>query len=146
MNRRSQTCLRSWRAATLVEVLAGLAILGSVTVALLLARGNLLEQHATAQRKLEAVGIADRLLAGWYTQDSAVPIDEEGEVDGQPGWTWRTYMMDDPATSTEPLLPVSVVRVELYNNLGTAPDTAVITVDLLTPSVIAAGEPQGGAL
>jgi len=139
MSQKLRTCSCCWRAATLIEVLAGLAILGSVTVALLLARGNLLEQHATAQRKLEAVRIADQLLAGWYARDSAVPIDEQGEVESHPGWTWRTQIIDRPYPIQDDALPTGTLKVELFNPDSPTPRAAVITVELLAPTP---GEPR----
>lgn len=134
MNQKLRIYLRCWQAATLIEVLAGLAILGSVTVALLLARGNLLEQHALAMRKLEAVQIADQVLAGWHAQDNAVPIDEQGEIESHPGWTWRTQMIDSPYPINDDALPTGTLKIELFNTNSTTPQAAVITVELLTPA------------
>ena len=51
---------------TLVEVVAGLALLGSVLVALLLARAAYLRQWARADRQLQAVAAADELLTVWH--------------------------------------------------------------------------------
>lgn len=143
MKPRLTTCLPRWRAATLIEVLAGLAILGSVTVALLLARGNLLAQHATAQQKLEAVRIADRLLGGWYAEGSTIPMDEQGAVEGHPGWSWQTQTVEMPSASDDPL-PTGMLRVELFSANSPTPQSAIVTVEIVIPTENDAADSAAG--
>ena len=70
MLKRSSTCLRSF---TLIEVLAGLMILGTLLVSMILAKQNLLDQQARARRKLDAVRLADALLAYWHVTSARLP-------------------------------------------------------------------------
>lgn len=136
MKHRSTICSSRLRGATLIEVLAGLAILGSVTVALLLARGRLLEQQALAVQKLEGVQLADGLLAGWYAQYAGVPIDEAGQVPDYPGWSWKTEVS---ITDTVNTISTDVVQLQLFHHKepafsGDSPGrTPIIVVDLLIP-------------
>ncbi len=143
MKTRLKGCSHHYQAATLIEVLTGLAILGSVTVALLLARGNLLEQYANAQLKLEAVTIADQLIAGWYAQDG-IPINEQGEIEAHQGWSWQTHTKSITGSFTDDDLPGSVVSVELYHHSSSTPDNVVITIELLVSDTQDLGEVDGG--
>ncbi len=145
MKTRLKGCSQHYQAATLIEVLTGLAILGSVTVALLLARGNLLEQYANAQLKLEAVTIADQLIAGWYAQDG-IPIDEQGEIEAYPDWSWQTRTKINTGSSTDDDLPGSVVSVVLYHHSISTPDNAVITIELLVSDTQGHNVSDRGAL
>ena len=70
MLKRSSTCLRSF---TLIEVLAGLMILGTLLVSMILAKQNLLDQQARARQKLDAVRLADALLAYWQVTSTNTP-------------------------------------------------------------------------
>lgn len=70
MLKRSSTCLRSF---TLIEVLAGLMILGTLLVSMILAKQNLLDQQARARQKLDAVRLADALLAYWHVTSASLP-------------------------------------------------------------------------
>lgn len=70
MLKRSSTCLRSF---TLIEVLAGLMILGTLLVSMILAKQSLLEQQARAHRKLDAVRLADALLSYWQATSTNAP-------------------------------------------------------------------------
>lgn len=136
MKRRSTNCSRRLQATTLIEVLAGLAILGSVTVVLLLARGRLLEQQVQAMHKLEGVKLADGLLADWHAQESGVPVDEAGQVTDFPRWSWKTQILD---TETPERIHADVVQLQLFHQNETAYTTdasagaPVVTVDILVP-------------
>lgn len=86
MLKRSSTCLRSF---TLIEVLAGLMILGTLLISMILAKQNLLDQQANARRKLDAVGLADALLSYWHVTSTnasginplpLMPRNEQGYV------------------------------------------------------------------
>ena len=75
MLKRSSTCLRSF---TLIEVLAGLMILGTLLVSMILAKQNLLDQQARARRKLDAVRLADALLSYWQVTSTNAPAPGPG--------------------------------------------------------------------
>lgn len=76
---------------TLIEVLAALLLMGSILVALVTARGRLVNQHAEAVEIQQAVQAADALLVTWWAADPpSVPIGERGELPSHPGWVWTT--------------------------------------------------------
>lgn len=79
MLKRSSTCLRSF---TLIEVLAGLMILGTLLVSMILAKQNLLDQQARARQKLDAVRLADALLAYWQVTSTNTPGPAPGPAPG----------------------------------------------------------------
>src|SRR6476646_1672368 len=77
-------------AMTLLEVVAGLALLASLLGALLLAKVRYARQAAGADRRLEAVAAADALLAAWHQNPQALPRDGSGMVPGDGQLAWRT--------------------------------------------------------
>lgn len=86
---------RSRRGITLVEAIAGSAILGSLLVAILLGAARLQAQAARAQRRIDACRVADRILEGWWAKRDEFPRRAEGSVAGRPGWTWRTQVVEN---------------------------------------------------
>src|SRR4051812_8008804 len=84
---------RARRAMTLIEVVGGLALLGTLLVGVLLAKAKFTRQAATADRKLQAVSAADELLVAWRQDPLALPRDGVGTVPGGGGdrqLSWRT--------------------------------------------------------
>src|SRR4051794_34521543 len=81
---------RAHRAMTLIEVVGGLALLGTLLVAVLLAKAKFTRQAATADRKLQAVAAADELLTVWRQDSNALPRDGVGPVPGDRQFSWRT--------------------------------------------------------
>src|SRR3954464_10234738 len=76
---------------TLVEVLAGLVLLGTVLASVTIARGRFMRQWAQAEQRLTAVHAADALMARWMSGGpQAVPVPAQGQVDDLPGYVWRT--------------------------------------------------------
>ena len=69
---------------TLIEVVGGLALLGTLLVAVLLAKAKYTRQAATADRKLQAVAAADELLTAWRQDPNALPRDGSGPVARRP--------------------------------------------------------------
>jgi prepilin-type N-terminal cleavage/methylation domain-containing protein len=107
------------RGLTLIEVMAGLAILGTLLASLVVARGRYVHQWALATRKEEAVQAADRLLAAWWINPDKLPRNAAGDVpDGK--LRWRTHVVESVAAED---LKVQIVRLELFetgNNAGQA--------------------------
>jgi type II secretory pathway pseudopilin PulG len=81
---------KSRLAMTLIEVVGGLALLGTLLVAVLLAKAKFTRQAATADRKLQAVAAADELLTVWRQDPNALPRDGSGSVAGDRQLSWRT--------------------------------------------------------
>src|SRR5437667_12469498 len=74
---------------TLVEVLAGLLLLGTVLASALIARGRFLRQWAAADQRLAAAHAADAMLATWLgapAPSAAVP--GPGAVADLNGYSW----------------------------------------------------------
>ena len=115
----------STRALTLIEVVASLALLGTLLVSIVLAQGRYVRQAALAQRKLEAVEAADELLEQWTQSDEGIPTAGEGELDRAMIWQTEglpTSVLDDIgvqqvrltiSTTREPGRPVTLTQVEL---------------------------------
>jgi type II secretory pathway pseudopilin PulG len=99
MNRRLRKSLNarlSRRGTTLVEVLAGLVVLGTLLVAVAVARGRFVRQWSQADRKLAAVRYADAQVGRWLAgPPDAVPIDAAGPVDAPRDCVWRTRLIHD---------------------------------------------------
>ena len=109
MKTRSKICFGRTSGVTLVEVMAGLALLGTLLVSMVLARGRLLEQKIQATRTLDAAAVAERVLAEWWQDPAAIPVGESGEIEGE-GLLWRTERRGDVEAKKS---GAQVVRLEL---------------------------------
>src|SRR3954463_9256722 len=77
------------RGVTLVEVLAGLVLLGTVLASVMIARGRFLRQWAQAEQRLAAVRAADLMVSRWIAAGpQAVPVPAQGLVDDLPHYAW----------------------------------------------------------
>ena len=111
------------RAATLIEALAGLVVLGVLLVSITIARGRFLRQRALAEQKIAAVAAVDRLVSQWMAgTSSAIPLSASGPLDGLPSHTWRTRVIENKSD-----LNASIIRLEVVNQSN----LTVITLDLL---------------
>src|SRR5437763_958795 len=92
MNRRCETSSKTHRpGVTLIEVLAGLVILGTLLVSIAAARGRFARQWVEADRKLSAVRAADKMLADWMSgAEQNIPVQSQGDLAGVPKCSWRT--------------------------------------------------------
>ena len=81
------------RALTLVEVLGGLALLGSVLAAMLVAHGRLTRQHGQAIEHRRAVAATDRMLKRWWQDLEKLPRRGSGRLEGTDQLHWRTRVM-----------------------------------------------------
>ena len=108
---------------TLVEVVASLALLGSLLGASVLAKGRFDQQWRGAERRLSAVRALDGQLARWRMAaplgDAAEQADgpavwpREGEGVIAERWWWRAETLDRPEDSAEPVL--EVVRYTVFD-------------------------------
>lgn len=116
---------------TLVEVVAGLALLASLLVALLLATARHTRQSADAERRLRAAAAADALLTGWWQDRANFPRAAAGRVTGDPDLSWRTRVVPN-ATLTE--LRAQVVRLEVSDDRVGGPLVSVdVVLDVTDP-------------
>lgn len=75
---------------TLVEVVAGLALLGTLLVSLLLTKSALAKQRAVADQKLAAVAACDQVLAEHRTSGRPLPRQGGGVMSG---YRWRSEIV-----------------------------------------------------
>src|SRR5438105_10856126 len=99
---------RTPAATTLIEVVAGLVILGTILASLAVARGRFARQWAVADRKLAATRALDGLVTGWMDADTPhVPLNRQGSISGSK-MIWVTRAMADPVAVK---LSAVIVRV-----------------------------------
>jgi type II secretory pathway pseudopilin PulG len=110
---------------TLVEVVAGLALLGSLLVGLLLARIAVSRQQTQADQRLEAVEGCDRLLSAWQASGQKVPHRSSGRTSDRANndLRWSTRVL---RTLTIETTAIEVVRLEI-----TRGDKVLAHVDVL---------------
>ena len=134
MKRKFTTCSHCWRAGlTLIEVVASIAILGTILVGVVLAKARYTKQSALAERLLQASQAADELIAGWWGSPDGVPVGRQGALEGGHHLRWETRVVPNPAIES---LGARVVRVQILDNSsGSAVmgNEASVTVDLVLP-------------
>ncbi len=132
---------------TLLEVLAGLAILGTLFTAMLFAQRDHRSQFERAQRKMIAVEAADQLLTHWWSQSSLIPQDAAGQVAEEvpdlkrehARLSWRTQRIAQPNASR---LNVQVIRLEIFT--PTAANLSPQTPDAFVDFIVPAGSTHDG--
>jgi len=98
---------------TLIEILAGLVILGTLLVSIAIARGRFLRQLAESDRRLAAIRSADKLLATWMSgPPQNVPIGAAGILEKPDDFSWSTRAVRDPAATR---LGAILVRMEVLD-------------------------------
>lgn len=129
---KCRTFSRRWpaaRAMTLVEVVAGLALLGSVLVGILLARAGYLRQAARSSRRLEAIAAADALLTAWHQDPALLKPESSGALAGDSQLAWRTAIVPSAEAQS---LGARIVRLEVLDERAVASATPVLaTVEFL---------------
>lgn len=129
MSRMGRTTKRP--AMTLIELIAGLVILGSVLAALAVARGRFARQWAAADRKLHAVKALDALIAEWMQAPAPqIPVNRQGALPDVKNCVWRARASRHSGSSK---LNAEVVRVEVFDRADAEKANAppIVTVDLL---------------
>ncbi|MBX2851679.1 MAG: hypothetical protein KTR15_08045 [Phycisphaeraceae bacterium] len=115
-------------------MLAALTLLGSLAVAMVLSRGRLRDQHDLAEKKLEAVQVADALLAQWWAGDPRyVPAGLSGRIEKHPGWVWETQ-----ATISRELIPfdAQIIRLRILDESMLGDPIELTSVDVVMPQVV----------
>ena len=110
---------------TLVEVVAGLALMATVLVAMLLLKTQFIHQLATSNSRLRSAAAADSLLDQWWANPTAFPINRSGTVSDFPGLEWQTHVVP---TEVVEHLHARVIRLDIMS------EAKIITsVELLLP-------------
>jgi hypothetical protein len=120
---------------TLIEVVAGMALLGGLLSGVLVAYGRHVCQVRRAQLRIEAATAADRLLAGWFSgAEDGVRRHGSGRVPGKTRLRWRTHLLED--ARVEGATGIQVVRLEIFEESKTLSEEKIeplVFVDLAFP-------------
>lgn len=118
------------RGMTLIEVVAGIALLGTILTTTVLAQARLLRQHQRALVKLQAVEAVDRLLVQWSLSGTEVPVGLTGTLLNFPQVSWRTRLQ---RTQTDGPLSVAVVELTAYAASDPPDMPPLVRVELAVP-------------
>ncbi len=129
MQRKLKTSSRHLPGVTLVEVLGGLVLLGTLLTGLLLAKSQAQRQYTDAGDKLEAIELADRLLTEWFSRPDHWPRDDTGPIDGHEDLRWRTETVSDEAARE-----LGLERVRLTITESTGSNQPLTSVEVLIPT------------
>ena len=137
MTGRSKNCSRRWSrdGLTLIEVVAAIAILGTILVGVVMSKSRHTRQLALAGRQMKAVRAADELISAWWAADRSVPINESGVANEDESLVWDTRVVENDPVGK---LGARVVRVAIRpsRHMGPGPgggEDALVTVDLVLP-------------
>jgi len=107
------------RGATLVELLCGLVVLGTLLSAVTIARGRFLRQWSVADKRLAVSKALEPMLEEWVNVPSeAVP--REGSLPAE-GCIWQTRLSADPAAAALDAVVVHVDVFKIGQRRGTPP-------------------------
>jgi prepilin-type N-terminal cleavage/methylation domain-containing protein len=124
---------------TLLEIIAAIAILGTILVGIVLAKSRHTRQYALSERKTAAVQAADRLISAWWMSPNGIPLEDSGLIEADESLTWQTYLVENHEIEQ---LGGRVVRVEIREtrpNLLEPDEGPLVAVELVLP------EPVGSA-
>jgi hypothetical protein len=114
------------RGATLVEVLCGLVVLGTLLASVTIARGRFLRQWSIAEKRLAVAEALEPMLAEWVSYPSeAVP--REGMLTAQ-GCVWRTTLVPNAAAAQ---LDAVVCCVDVFEAKRARTSPPVLSVEFL---------------
>src|SRR4051812_30836583 len=113
---------------TLIEVIAGLAILGTLAAMLAISRGRSLRQWREADERLAATRAVDALLDQWLSgPPRAIPINSQGAIQGAENCVWRTSLSPNPVPAQ---LDSRVLRVDVVRR-DAARASPILSVEVL---------------
>lgn len=130
--RLNNYCSR-WRRTglSLIELVAALAVLGTILAGVVVAKARHTRQLAEAKHRLEAVALADRTIAQWWMSPEGLPIDQHGTVGRTPALRWRSQLVPNDELQR---LGARVVRVEFSDAAAEAGQAdPVLVVELALP-------------
>ncbi len=119
-------------ALTLVEAIAGLALLAIVLVSTMVARAHCQRQARMAACRHEAVLAADALLTRWWRSPGGIPRLASGEASAaRRTLLWRTTPALNPPVAA---LGAQVVRLEIFE-VPAAGSDPLVTVEVVVSKV-----------
>ena len=113
---------------TLIEVLAGLALLASVLGGILVTKARVSRQARLLDRREESAQSADTLLRGWFAEPGSIPVTGRGRVPGHADLAWRTSPIRNAQAEA---LGGMVVRLEITS--APEPDEALTSMEVVVP-------------
>jgi prepilin-type N-terminal cleavage/methylation domain-containing protein len=116
---------RSRRGLTLIEVVAGLALMATLLAATLTLKSRFARQRVAADQKRRATAAADALLTTWWTDPLHWPVRAAGRVPNDPDLSWQTRVV---ANAPVDAIGARVARLEIESASG-----PVLAVDLVLP-------------
>lgn len=137
MIRQWTTCSRRSAAGlTLIEVVAAIAIIGTILVGIVLAQSRHTRQIARTQQIDAAIEAADAQIQRWWSSTDGVPMDERGMVEGA-SLRWVSRIV---ASDSLERLEAQVVRIDFHATAGLAGEIdgargePLFSVDLVVPA------------
>ncbi len=124
------------RGLTLVEVIAGLALMASLLATMVVAYSAHLRQHRNAQRKVLAVELLDRQLEEWRRASVPIPVPSAGEFLDKPEFHWQTELVPN---ATLAQFHSEVVRIEVREKQP--PQRLLCSLELPRPKPVTRGSP-----
>ena len=121
----------SRRAFTLIEVVASLALSGTLLVTILMAHGRHVTQVRRAAMRVRAVEAADNLLSSWRIADTGGPTKASGNLPNTPEFSWRWTVRECRELSP---FGATIGRLEILNRVSDG-HQAVVSVEVLTNTV-----------
>lgn len=118
---------RERSAFTLIEVILGSVLLSTLVVSGIHGLRLHQQQLRFNEHRIEAVGIAERLLTLWSSRPDGVPVGGAGIVDAERQWLWQTQLVGAQSVFGQPVL---VVRFEIIENRPT-PGVVLVSVDFV---------------
>jgi hypothetical protein len=115
---------------TLVEVLGALALLGTILVWMIASQSRIVKQAGRAQRRLDAIRLADHLLTGWWQDRTKFPVQGSGPVGDE--MIWLTKKIQKPELER---LGAQVVRLEIIDQRSQAAGVVLSTVEVVLPDL-----------
>ena len=128
MTRTSTSTNCSRHGLTLIEVVAGLALMGTLVAAMLSAKGRFTAQHYRAQRVLYATEALDSLLLERWPDLGSIERTEHGELDNHQDMAWRASVIENLTTTD---LHCRVIRIEVIDTLDESDSDPLVDVELL---------------
>lgn len=135
--KKSKICRKG---LTLVEVVTGIAILSTLLVGILLAFKQHSTQIKSAQKRMEAIEMADDLLREWSLGGWSVPFaGDSGRVEGHKNLYWR---MTDSTSEVPVDLNARILRLEIVQKVTSGEDRILSSVELLAEGTRTASSVQ----
>lgn len=128
MTKKYSGCSKRLRGGlTLIEVVAGLALLGALLTTSLLSYTSHVEQIRTARQRLAAIESADSLLMHWFAKGTFPDFPAAGECCDEP-FRWQAAVARKVRL---PMSEVQIVRLEIFEQADITTADALASVEFV---------------